>query len=58
MIWTKIFCGRLESRFNYSVSLIYNNFPFPEIDKNQRDKISATAENILEVRKKYSDLTL
>ena len=55
MIWTKTFCGRLESRYRYSAALIYNNFPFP--DKNF-DKISATAENILQVRKKYSDSTL
>ena len=58
MIWTKTFCGRLKSDFRYSATLIYNNFPFPEDEKNLRDKISATAENILQVRKKYSDSTL
>ena len=58
MIWTKIFCGRLESRYRYSATLIYNNFPFPEVEKNLRDNISATAEKILEVRKKYSDSSL
>ena len=54
MIWTKSFCGRLKSDFRYSATLIYNNFPFPEVDKNLREKISATAENILEIRKKYN----
>ena len=39
----------------YSNTLIYNNFPFP--DKNF-EKISLTAEKILQVRKKYSDSTL
>ena len=58
MIWTKTFCGRLESRFNYSVSLIYNNFPFPEVEKNLREKISATAEKILQVRNHYPDSSL
>jgi len=58
MIWTKTFCGRLKSDFRYSAALIYNNFPFPEVDKIQREKISATAEKILQVRKKYSDSTL
>ena len=55
MIWTKTFCGRLKSDFRYSAQIIYNNFPFPE--KNF-EKISATAEKILEVRKKYSDSSL
>ena len=55
MIFTKTFCGRLKSDFRYSNTLIYNNFPFP--DKNF-EKISLTAEKILQVRKKYSDSTL
>ena len=58
MIWTKTFCGRLKSDFRYSAALIYNNFPFPEVEKILRDKISATADNILQVWKKYSDSTL
>ena len=49
MAWTKKFCGRLESRIRYSAKIIYNNFPFCERD----EKISQTAEKILEVRKKY-----
>jgi len=53
MLWTKTFCGRLESRYRYSATLIYNNFPFPEVEKIQRDNISKTAEKILQVRKKY-----
>ena len=38
--------------------MIYNNFPFPEVDKNLRDKISATAEKILQVRKLYPNACL
>ena len=58
MIWTKTFCGRLKSDFRYSATLIYNNFPFPEVEKNLREKISLTAEKILQVRKKYPDASL
>ena len=57
MDWTKIVCGRLEVDLRYSPA-IYNNFPFPEVDKNLREKISATAEKILEVRKKYPKSSL
>ena len=40
------------------MSLIYNNFPFPAVEKIQRDNISNTAEKILQVRKKYPDSSL
>ena len=49
MAWLKTFCGRLKSDFSYSATIIYNTFPFCERD----EKISQTAEKILEVRKKY-----
>ena len=58
MAWTKTFCGRLGSSFSYSATVIYNTFPFPEVKKNLREKISATAEKILQVRKKYPDSSL
>ena len=58
MIWTKKFCGRLESRIRYSNTLIYNNFPFPEVTAEIREKISKTAAKILEVRAGYEGKTL
>ena len=39
----------------YSKDIVYNNFPFP--DKNF-EKISATAEKILQVRKNYPESSL
>ena len=30
MAWTRATCGRLESRYQYSVSIVYNNFPWPD----------------------------
>jgi hypothetical protein len=29
--WVRAVCGRLESRYRYSASIVYNNFPWPEI---------------------------
>ena len=29
--WMRTVCGRLESRYRYSVGIVYNNFPWPEI---------------------------
>lgn len=58
MAWVKTFCGRLKSDFRYSAGIVYNNFPFPELTEKQKEKISQTAKEILEVRKKYKDCSL
>ncbi|MFM2274898.1 MAG: hypothetical protein RL211_770 [Pseudomonadota bacterium] len=34
MAWMRAVCGRLESRYSYSASIVYNNFPWPELPKN------------------------
>jgi len=31
MAWVRHVCGRLESRYRYSKDVVYNNFPWPEI---------------------------
>ncbi|MFM7788229.1 MAG: type IIL restriction-modification enzyme MmeI, partial [Microcystis panniformis] len=41
MAWVKYVCGRLESRFRYSNTIVYNNYPFPE---NITDKQKQTVE--------------
>ena len=53
MAWTKNFCGRLKSDFRYSATIIYNNFVWCEASAENVEKITATAEKILRVRKKY-----
>ena len=58
MIWTKTFCGRLESRIRYSKDVIYNNFVWCSPTAEQKNKIEQTAQKILEVRKNFSDKTL
>ena len=57
MIWTQIVCGRLTMRLRYSPS-VYNNFPFPNLNKKQRSRIEKTAQKILDVRSKYPDSSL
>ncbi|MDD4103366.1 MAG: class I SAM-dependent DNA methyltransferase, partial [Kiritimatiellae bacterium] len=36
MAWVRQVCGRLESRYRYSIKLVYNNFPWPQIDATGR----------------------
>ena len=31
MAWMRYVCGRLESRYRYSNTIVYNNFPWPNI---------------------------
>ena len=32
MAWVRAVCGRLESRLSYSNTIVYNNFPWPELE--------------------------
>lgn len=59
MAWTKQVCGRLESRYRYSNTLVYNNFPWPEAaDAKQRAAVEAAAQAVLDARKLFPDSTL
>ncbi len=33
--WMRFNCGRLKSDYQYSISIVYNNFPWPELLKNE-----------------------
>ena len=58
LIWTKTFCGRLETRYNYSATLCYNTFPFPKISDEKKKEIESAAENVLITREYYPEKTL
>ncbi len=58
MAWMRAFTGRLEMRYQYSASVVYNNFPWCNPTKEQKEMIEQTAEDILEARKKYSSSSL
>ena len=58
MNWMRVVAGRLENRYRYSGTLVYNCFPFAEVTDRQREKISATAQKILDARKKYPAASL
>ena len=58
MAWMRAVAGRLKSDYNYSVSVVYNNFAWCEPTLAQKTLIEQTAQNILDVRKKYPKATL
>ena len=65
MAWMRATCGRLESRYQYSAQIVYNNFPWPDfaqtskpnqplapVDKAQA-AIETAAQAVLDVRAKF-----
>ena len=53
--WMRVVAGRLKSDYRYSASIVYNNFPWPELDEKQKERLKSTAEMILKAREIYSD---
>lgn len=53
MSWMRAVCGRLEMRYSYSNTIVYNNFPWPSPTAAQKSKIKLTAQAILDARAQY-----
>ena len=58
MAWMRVVCGRLKSDYDYSIKIVYNNFPWPAPTDEQRTKIEQTAQAILDARNLYPDCSL
>jgi hypothetical protein len=56
-------CGRLESRFRYSNTIVYNNFPWPgfageALSDKHHQAIEAAAQGVLEARDRFPTSSL
>lgn len=58
MAWLRQIGGRLESRYRYSIGIVYNPFPWPEPTDPQRAKIRSVAQTVLDARAEYPNSTL
>ncbi|MGL5724437.1 DNA methyltransferase [Cetobacterium sp.] len=58
MAWMRIVCGRMKSDYQYSGSVVYNNFPWCESTDKQKEKIEMTAQAILDARNLYPESSL
>jgi type II restriction/modification system DNA methylase subunit YeeA len=58
MAWIRIVCGRLESRYRYSNTIVYNNFIWPETDKSLVFALEESAKGIINARKLYPKANL
>ena len=54
MAWMRAIAGRMKSDYQYSNSIVYNNFPWPEnVTDKQRHNIEEAAQGVLDARSKY-----
>jgi hypothetical protein len=53
-VWNKAVSGRLKSDLNVSITLTYNNFPFPELTDEQKEVVERGAESVLVARSSFA----
>lgn len=56
--WMRTVAGRMKSDYQYSASVVYNTFAWPNPNEQQKLKIENTAQAILNARKMYSESSL
>lgn len=58
MVWTRTVAGQLETRIRYSNTVVYNNFPVPELSARSKSELTDAALRVLDVRECHSEMTL
>ena len=56
--WMRAVAGRLKSDYRYSKDIVYNNFPWPDVNDTQKAKIKTLAQAILDARAIYPNSSL
>lgn len=56
--WMRAVCGRLKSDFNYSNTIVYNNFIWPNLTDSHRAEIEMCAQAVLDARSSHQGSTL
>lgn len=56
--WTRCVGGRMKSDYQYSTSVVYNNFIWSEATDLQKEEISKTAQAILDARASHPECSL
>ena len=58
MYWEHTVDSKYGPSYQYAKKLAYNNFPWPEVNDVQKQKISEAAQAILDARNLYPDSSL
>lgn len=58
-VWMRYTCGRLESRYSYSNTIVYNNFPWPdEVTDKKMQAVREYAQSVLDIRGEFVNSSL
>ncbi len=58
MAWMRTVTGRMKSDYMYSVGVVYNTFPWPELNDKAKAKLTETGQAILDARAAHPGATL
>ena len=58
MVWTRTVGGRMKTDYRYSNTVVYNNFPVPELSARAKSELTDAALRVLDVREYHSEMTL
>ena len=58
MAWMRAVAGRLKTDYRYSAFIVYNTFPFPNLNQELKTKLEKTAKDILNARELYPDWSM
>lgn len=56
--WTRAVGGKMKTDYRYSNTIVYNNFPVPELSERQKQRLTELALRVLDVREYHCDKTL
>jgi type I restriction-modification system DNA methylase subunit len=56
--WMRAVCGRLESRYRYSNTIVYNNYPWPTPSPAHQAAIETAAQAVLDARAQHPEKSL
>lgn len=58
MAWLRNIGGRLKNDYRYSIGIVYNPFPWPDLDEAAKAKIEKLAKGVLDARAAHKGATL
>ncbi|MGO3775183.1 DNA methyltransferase [Corynebacterium casei] len=58
MAWVNAVSGRMREDYQYSSTIVYNNFPAPKLSDANKEALTEAALRVLDVREYHCDCTL
>ena len=58
MAWVNVTSGRMRINYQYSNTIVYNNFPVPPLSDAVKDRLTEAALRVLDVREYHCEKTL